>query len=176
MPLEPYTNTYTDVDGSIADADDILEEYDRIELFIGDWLASIEKIGDTIVNEYEIEIDGDFDIDPALGLIQKVIVDLVVEEFNLNILPKGDTDPHRIYLTLRFRSPSTTYTISAPSGSHLFGVNRTIYSPSQVIVDGFYASFVMITYGSVGTMVKVFADNTEETAVAGDDILQSVVL
>jgi len=173
--LVPYTNTYTDTDGTIADSDDIVAEFDRVAEFIGAWSDSFETIGVVDVHEYTVPFDGDTDISPTTGLVQVVKVDASVVTVNLNIKARVAGDPYRIYLNLRFASKNTVFTVSAPGGqSHIFGLNQSIYSPSQVQIDGWYAGCVIVTYGTDAAHIQVFADNPEGTIVALDDTLQLV--
>lgn len=176
MSLEPYTNTYTDTDGSIADADDIVNEFDRVEAFINAWSDSYESIGNTSVTEKTI-ITSDTDIEPSIGLIQSIRIDPAVETVNFNILQRSDGDPYRIYIALRFGSLSTRFTVSAPaSKSHIFALNQTPYSPSQVVQEGYYPAVMIVTYGTDATHLQVYADNQEDTLITLDDILQGAAV
>jgi hypothetical protein len=175
MSLVPYTNTYTDVDGSIADSDDIVAEFDRVALFINAWIDSYELIGLTDVHVYNVTADGSQTVNPAKGLVQAMHIDANVSLANINIKERASTDPYRLYLTLRFGSKSTQFTVSAPAGkSNVFGINQTPFSPSQVAYRGRYAATVIVTYGTEGTHVQVYADNAEADSVGIDDILQGV--
>ena len=175
MSLVPYTNTYSDVDGSIADSIDIVAEFDRVALFIAAWSDSYESIGLNSVNNILVPGDGDYDVEPTLGLVQLLFVDAVAELININIKDRIEGDPYRIYLNMRFGSKSTQFTVSAPSGkTHIFGINRTTYSPSQVVNKGRYAASLIVTYGSEGVHVQVYADNSETNAPDLDDLLQEI--
>jgi hypothetical protein len=175
MTLVPYTNTYTDVDDSIADAVDIIAEFDRVALFINTWSDSYESIGLTNVNQYLVPGNSNVDVDPALGVVQAMITDAVVEEVNVNIQDRNDGDPYRVYLSMRFGSNTTAFTVSAPAGdSHVFGINRTSFLPSQVANNGWYSAVLIVTYGTTGIHVQVFADNRDTEAVDSDDMLQEV--
>jgi len=175
MSLTPYTNTYTDTDGSIADADDIVAEFDRVATFINAWADSYESIGLTEVFKHTVLTDDTdiLDIDPALGLVQTAIIDATVTEIDFNILDRASSDPYRVYLSLRFASKATTFTVSAPSGvTHVFGVNKSEYTCSQTVNKGYYVASVIVTYATNGLHIQVYADNPEEDAPTLDDALQ----
>jgi len=175
MSLVPYTNTYTDTDGTIADADDIIAEFDRVSAFINAWADSYDSIGLTSVRNETINEDGNFDIEPAIGLVQAIRINSNIETVNFNIKAREKGDPFRIYMTLRFGSPATRFTVSAPSGSsHIFSVNQADFIPSPTSAGGFFPATVIVTYGTDAVHVQVFAHNDEATAVGVDDILQGV--
>ena len=177
MALTPYTNTYTDTDGTIADADDIVAEFDRVEEFIRIWAGAYTSIGLTTVYTYTFDAIYDYEINSGNGILQKLIVDEGVELFDINIKPREDGDPYRVYLSVRFRSKDTRFTVSAPVGiSHVFGTNRVEFQPGQVISDGFYPAVIVITHGTDAVHVQVFADNSEASSVGSDDTLQEVAL
>lgn len=176
--LEPYTSTYTDVDGSIMDADDLVNEFWRVAYFLDLWGGSIDAIGrETSYDVYIEEVNGSLaEILPGRGLIQRLDVAAGVETFEIAIREHTAGAPFRIYITVRCMSPNTRFTIRAPAGqSHVFGVNRSTYMPSQVIADGRYTATLICTYGSEqGIMVQVHAANPEEAEVTLNDILQLV--
>jgi|GEM_PF-4321308 len=175
MSLIPYTNTYVDIDGSIADSDDIVAEFDRVEAFIAAWSDSYQKIGITIVRKHTVPGDGDFDIDPSQGFIQTLNIDAGVTDLNINFLSRSTGDPHRIYVVLRFGSKDTMYTVSGPAATTtVFGVNRQEYMPSQVNKDGKFAGSVIATYGTDALHLQVYADNQETIEVGTDDVLQGI--
>ena len=59
----------------------------------------------------------------------------------------------------------------------MFGANRLEFKPAQINRDGYYTAVVIATYGATnGLMLKVFADNGEETVVETDDYLTAVAL
>ncbi len=175
MRFVPYTNTYADVDGSVADSDDIVAEFDRVSTFIKAWNKAYQLISFSGVNEYNISEDGDVNILPSLGFMQVVKVDSNVTTVNINANQRGDEDPYRVYLSLRFGSKNTTFTVSAPAGeSHLFGLNQETYNPSQVAKDGWYAAVIIITYGTDAAHVQVFAHNSESSSADIGDILQEI--
>lgn len=173
MSLAPYTNTYTDIDGGIADSDDIVAEFDRLEAFINAWAESYQNIGTSFVTTHKIDGSGTFDLDPAAGFIQSLVIDSGVENININFKARADGDPYRIYVTLRFRSKETRYTVSGPSGrTTVFGVNQGEYMPSQVSRDDAFAGAFIATYGTDALSIQVYADNDEITLVETDDLLQ----
>jgi hypothetical protein len=176
--LEPYTSTYTDVDGSIMDADDLVNEFWRVAYFLDLWGGSIDAIGQTTdYTVYVQEVTGELaEILPQRGLIQRLEVAANVDTFEVAIREHTVGAPFRVYITVRCLSPDTRFTIRAPSGqSHVFGINRSIYMPSQVIADGFYTASLICTYGSEeGVMIQVHAANPEEDEVTLDDILTAV--
>jgi hypothetical protein len=185
--LPPYTSTYTDVDGSIFDADDLVNEFWRVSEFMTLWAGSIEAIGQ--VDRYEAYVDvvtGELaEILPSSGLIQRLEVAAGVETFTVRIKPHEVGAPYRLYISIRCRSEDTRFQVEVPSGqSHIFGVNRTSYvfggtsapfMPSQVLGDGFYSAQLIVTFGSEnGVMVQVMAGNPEESDVDFDDVLTVV--
>jgi len=179
MALEKYTNTYTDINTNIFDSDDLVAEFGRVATFLNSWSQSINKIGTVTVVEERITIlDTIFNVDPADGLLQSLKI--ADDVSNLSVIfdertEEGDT--YRVYLSLRFQNKSTTFTVNGPAGqTHLFGVNKISYLPSQVVADGFYTALVIATYGTSGLLVNVFADNDEITAVSSDDILSTVAI
>lgn len=175
MSLVPYTNTYTDTDGSIADADDIINEFDRVATFINTWADAYESIGLTEIVKHAVlsDDDGSLDIDPANGLVQTAIVDAVVTEIDFNILERTSDDPYRVYLSLRFASKATTFTVSGPTGkAQVFGVNKETYTCSQTVNNGYYSAAVIVTYATGGMHIQVYADNPETEAPGDDDVLQ----
>jgi len=177
MALDPYTNTYTDIDSNIFDSDDLVNEFWRVAEYLNNWVDSYQSIGTTITNERNIDLSGHIvNITPASGILQKLTIDADVEEVVLNFKERNDGDPFRIFLSLRFRSKTTVFTVSGPAGqTHAFGINRAEYSPSQVLADGYYTAFVVATYGATnGLMLTVYADNQEATEVGLDDILTVV--
>ncbi len=178
MTLIPYTNTYSDTDGTIADSDDIVNEFDRIALFISAWADSYQAIGATVVQVREIPFDeSSHDIDPSDGLIQSFLIDAVVEDINFNFVAREDGDPYRIYVILRFASKETRYTVSGPAGSSsVFGVSQAEFLPSQVSKSGRYAGTIIATYGSDALHLQVYADNTEDDVVGVDDTLQGITV
>ena len=177
MALELYTNTYADVDYAIFDSDDLVEEFFRVASFINAWAESVSSIGTTIVHEETVLIeDTVVNGSPADGAIQKKIINSDVEHITINFTKRNDGDTYRIYMTLRFLNEDTTFSVSGPAGeTHAFGVNKAIYKPSQVGVDGFYTAVIIATYGDAnGVMINVFADNDEAVDVEGDDIQTAV--
>lgn len=176
--LEPYTSTYTDVDGSIMDADDLVNEFWRVAYFLELWGGAIDAIGqETSYEVYVEEVEGELaEILPARGLIQRLEVAADVEQFEVAIREHTAGAPYRVFITIRCRSAATTFTIRSPAGqSHIFGVNRRVLKPSQVITDGFYTAQIICTYGSEeGVMIQAFSANTEETEVNADDQLTLV--
>ncbi|MHC5061706.1 MAG: hypothetical protein ACYTFK_11560 [Planctomycetota bacterium] len=177
MSLEPYTNTYTDTDGNIADSGDILAEFDRVASFIDTWSASYESIGLTTVEEQVVGSNGNSEIEPSAGIVQVMKVAASVSELNINVKAREAGDTYRVYVTLRFGSRSTAFTVSGPSGkTHVFGVNRETYQPSQVIDSGWYNAMLIITYGTDGTHITVFANNSEGDSVSADDVMQEIAV
>ena len=175
MSLVPYTNTYTDTDGSIADSGDIVAEFDRVALFINAWADSYDSIGLTSVSKETVTDDGDHDIEPSIGLVQAIRINADVSTVNFNIKARQDGDPYRIYMSLRFGASATRFTVSAPAGSSsVFSVNQDDFMPSLTSANGFYPATVIVTYGSDSVHVQVFAHNNEATEVTIDDILQGV--
>lgn len=176
--LEPYTSTYTDVDHSIMDADDLVNEFWRVAFFINLWSGSIDAIGREDHFEEHIEIvTGELaEIFPSKGLIQRLVVEANVETFEIKINKHEVGDPFRVYISIRCRSRNTRFTISAPSGeAHIFGINREVYMPSQEIGDDHYSAMVLCTFGSEqGVMVQVLAANPEQSEVDFDDVLTAV--
>lgn len=175
MSLIPYTNTYIDTDGTIADAPDILAEFARVATFINAWADSYDSIGLTEINKYTVLSDDTdtLDINPAYGLIQTAIIDATVTDIDFNILQRATGDPYRVYLSMRFASKATTFTVSAPTGvTHVFGVNKSTYTCSQIVNNGYYVSTLIVTYASNGLHIQVYADNPEEDAPTLDDALQ----
>jgi hypothetical protein len=173
MSLTPYTSTYTDVTTNIFDSDDLLDEFDRIAEFMAAWIASYESIGIGVIDFNSGEnVTNDVNVFPT-SMINQRIIDASVTTVNINFPKRSDGDPYRIYTVLRFVDKDTTFTVSGPAGStHIFGVNREVYTPSQVEADGYYAATIMTTYSeSGGVIINVFADNTEATAVDGNDVL-----
>ena len=178
--LEPYTSTYSDVDGSIMDATDLVNEFWRVAYYLDLWGGSIDAIGREDRYEEYIEIvEGELaEILPVRGLIQRLEVEADVEEFEVNIGPHTTGAPFRVFIIIRCRSKDTRFTVTGPSGeAHRFGLNRTIFMPGQVLGDGFYNASIICTYGSTnGVMVQVHAANPEETAVDFDDVMTAVPL
>jgi hypothetical protein len=176
--LEPYTSTYTDVDGSIMDADDLVNEFWRVAYFLELWGGAIDAIGQETSYEVYIEtVEGELaEILPQRGLIQRLEVAADVESFEIVIKEHTAGAPYRVFITVRCRSANTTFKIRSPAGeSHIFGLNRQVLKPSQVITDGFYTAQLICTYGSEnGVMVQAFSSNTEETEVNADDVLTAV--
>jgi hypothetical protein len=176
--LEPYTSTYTDVDGSIMDADDLVNEFYRVAYYLNLWGGVVDAIGRDEETEVYVEIvEGELaEILPANGYIQRLEVAADVDTFEVAIRDHTEGAPFRVYIIIRCLNKDTRFTVSAPSGnSHTFGVNRTTYMPSQVIADGFYAASILCTYGSEdGVMVQIHAANPEETEVTENDVLQLV--
>ena len=179
MALDQYTNTYTDVDNNVFDADDLVDEFERIADFINAWSESVGTGG--IINTYEANVSIENNLiegNPANGILQKFIVNDDVETMAVDFVAVGDGDPFRLYISLRFQNKDTVFTVSGPSGeTHVFGVNRYEYSPSQVSADGFYTAMVIATYGKTnGLMIQVFADNSEADAVSANDALTVVAI
>jgi hypothetical protein len=176
--LEPYTSTYNDVDGSTIDASDLVNEFYRVAYYLNLWGGAIGAIGkDTSYETYIEKVEGELaEILPARGLIQRLDVAAGVNEFEVAIREHTDGAPFRVYTTIRCLNKDTRFMVRAPSGqSHVFGVNRTTYMPSQVIADGAYTAAIICTYGAEeGVMVQVFAANPEEGSVDKNDILQLV--
>lgn len=176
--LPPYTSTYTDVEHSIMDAKDLVDEFWRVAYFIELWSGSIDAIGQEDNLEVHIEIvTGELaEILPLRGMIQRIEAEADVENFEIAVKEHTTGAPFRVYIAIRCRSKETRFTISTPSGeAHLFGINRTTYMPSQEIADGFYTAAMLCTYGSEkGVMVQVMAANTEATEVNYDDVLTAV--
>jgi hypothetical protein len=176
--LEPYTSTYTDVDGSIMDATDLVDEFWRVAYFINLWSGSIANLGQEDHYEEHIEIvEGELaEILPSNGLIQKLLVEADVEEFAVDFGVRESGDPYRIHVVVRCRNPDTLFTVGSPSGeSHRFGLNRDVFQPSPVIGDGYYNAAIIATYSkNQGVMVQVYANNAEATTVDKDDVLNAV--
>ena len=79
----------------------------------------------------------------------------------LSIAEPQDSDPRLI-----------TLVIGDGGDGHVFGVNKTSFTPSQVSVDGYYVATIITTYAeSGGAMINVFSDNPEITTVGIDDVL-----
>lgn len=174
MSLEPYTNTYTDTDGIIADSGDIVAEFDRIEAFIAAWAESYGGIGSTVRTIKIAGIDT-YDLDPASGFVQSLIIDADVADININFKSREDGDPYRVYVILRFGSKDSRYTLSGPaSRTTIFGINREEYLPSQVSKNGYFAGSIIATYGTDSLHLQVYADNVEDTTVESDDYLQGI--
>lgn len=176
LPL--YTNTYADVDGSIMDADDLVDEFYRVAYFLALWADGGDAIDvDKIYETYIEEITGELaEILPSNGLIQRLDVAAGVETFEVQINEHTVGAPFRVFISIRCGSPDTRFTLSVPSGeAHIFGINRSVYMPSQVIGDGAYSASIICTYGSEkGVMVQVMAGNPEETEVDYDDVMTAV--
>lgn len=173
MALTPYTRVYDATDASFTDEDAVLAEFTRIEEFLAAWRASFESIGAqtvySVIEEEGLATD-DVQIDPANGLIQSLEVGASVSTFDVNFASRADGNTYRVYLVLRCRSKDTRFTVSGPGG-HVFGINRSTYSPSQALADGFYSAVVIATYGTNGVFLSVHAHNDEETDFDGDDVL-----
>jgi hypothetical protein len=179
MPaLEPYTSTYSDVDGSVIDADDLVDEFWRVSHFMTMWAGSIEAIGrEDHYEEYIQIVTGQLaEILPQNGLIQRLDVDASVVSFEVKINEHVVGDPYRVYINLRCRNKDTRFTLSTPSHeSHVFGINREEYMPAQVISDGFYTATLICSYSQDrGVLIQVMAANPEETAIDFDDVLTIV--
>ena len=178
--LTPYTSTYTDVDGGIMDADDLVNEFWRVAYFIDLWSGSIDAIGrDTSYDIYVEKVSGQLaPIYPQRGLIQRLDVDATVDQFTVAIQPHETGDPYRVYISIRCRSKDTRFTVSGPSGEgHVFGINRSLYMPSQVVGDGFYNASIICTHSqNTGVMIQVQAANPEEELINYDDIQTAVPL
>jgi len=176
MALAPYTSTYTDINTNIMDSDDLVNEFLRIKTFLDEWSASIETIGTVNIHEETVTItETDIGVDPSDGLMQKRLIADNIESVAVAFGERADAATYRVYLSLRFQNKSTTFTVNGPSGqTHLFGVNRTEYVPSQEPADGYYTALVIATYGTNGLIVNVFANNTEADEVDSDDILTAV--
>ncbi len=176
--LPPYISTYTDVDHSIFDADDLVAEFWRVAFFINLWSGSIDALGKEDHFEVHIEIvEGELvEILPARGLIQRIQVEANVEDFVIKINEHTTGAPYRVYIVVRCLSKDTRFSVSSPSGeAHIFGINRTVYMPSQAIGNGFYTAALLCTYGADnGVMIQVMAGNSEEVAVDLDDVLTAV--
>ena len=176
--IPPYTSTYTDVDHATFDAADLVAEFWRVAFFIELWSGSIDAIGREDNFEVHIEIvTGELaEILPARGLIQRIEVEADVENFEIAIKEHTTGAPFRVYITVRCRNKDTRFTISSPAGeTHIFGLNRAVYMPSQEIGDGFYTAALLCTYGSEkGLMVQVMAANPEAAEVNYDDVLTAV--
>lgn len=176
--IPPYTSTYTDVDHSVMDADDLVNEFWRVSYFINLWGGVIDAIGQE--NNYDVYveiIDGELaEIFPARGLIQRIEVAPDVENFEIKINEHTVGAPFRVFIIVRCGNKDTRFTISAPAGeSHIFGINRTQYMPSQTIGDGYYTAALICTYGSEnGVMIQACAGNPEETEVDFNDVLTAV--
>lgn len=176
MALTPYTSTYTDVANQIIDSDDLVAEFDRIEERLNVWLASYDQIGtENIVELTKVE-SSRVNIDPV-ATIQVVKIDADVPEVALRWGARSDGDPYRVYTVIQFESKATRFTVQGPSGlTHVFGRNDSPYLPAQVSASGvgfsYYKAVVIATYADRGSvMLKVFADNTEASAVGSDDVL-----
>lgn len=173
--LEPYTSTYTDVDGSTIDADDLVAEFWRVSYFLNLWGGSIDAIGrEDHYEEYVYIVEGQLaDILPANGLIQRLDVDAGVSEFEIKLNQHEAGDPYRLFIIVRCRNKETRFTISAPGGeTHIFGINRETYMPSQVIGDGYFTASLICTYSQDrGLMIQVMAGNPEEDEIDFDDVL-----
>jgi len=177
MGLERYTNTYTDVDSNIFDADDLVEEFNRVAEYINAWAASIESIGTVSVYEQYITTESNVVTgSPSNSVVQQVVVNQELESIIVNFTERQEGDPFRVYMVLRFENKDTTFTVSGPSGqTHAFSVNKGSYRPCQTQTDGFYTAVVIATYGDAhGVFINVFADNDEIVDVENDDI-QTVV-
>jgi hypothetical protein len=187
--LEPYTSTYTDVDASVMDADDLVAEFYRVAEFLALWAGSIDAIGqEDHFEEFINIVTGQLaEVLPANGLIQRLMVDASVEEFTIQIGQHETGDPFRVFISIRCASPDTVFRLSVPTlQTHVFGVLReqfeffTLsepYQPSAIIGDGYYGAMVICTYGSeAGVMVQVFAHNPEVTEVTFNDVLTAVPL
>lgn len=178
MALEPYTNTYVDIDTNIFDADDLVNEFWRVADYINAWAASIDSIGTVKVYRQIISYEQDIITgSPANGVIQHVNISRHASHVVFSLTGREEGDPYRIYMVLRFQNKNTTFSISGPAGqTHSFGVNRTVYSPCQTPnVNGFYTAAIIATYGGAnGLFVNVFADNSESVDVEGNDILNAV--
>lgn len=176
--LEPYTSTYSDVDGSIMDADDLVNEFWRVAYYLDLWGGSIDAIGqETRYDTYVEVVEGELaEILPQRGLIQRLEVGAGVETFTVKINEHATGAPYRVYLTIRCANKDTRFSLSVPSGqTHVFGINRTSYMPSQVLGDGWYNATIIITYSqNTGVMVQVNAANPEEEEVTFDDMQQLV--
>ena len=173
MALVPYTSTYTDIDTNIFDADDLLNEFNRVAEFINTWALSIESIGTVETYDEVVTITKDIvNGYPSNGTLQKLLVASDAEEFTIDFQPRGDGDPYRILMTIRCQNKDTRFRVSGPAGTtHVFGVNKSLFSPSQVIGSGYYTALVVATYGTTGLFINVFADNTEASTVESNDIL-----
>ena len=176
MAVVPYTSTYTDIDTNIFDSDDLVNEFFRVAEFMNAWSQSIDSIGTVNVFTKNITIVNNIiAVAPLDGLIQSMIIADDVENIVVDFTEREEGETYRIYLTLRFQSKSTTFTVSGPAGTtHIFGLNAESFSPSQVSADGYFTAMVIATYGTNGMMINVFADNSESASVSGNDI-QSVV-
>lgn len=176
MALEKYTNTYIDVEGNIADADDILEEFDRVAEFFNLWASSIDQIGSNKVFIDNSSAVGTTVIDASNGSIQRKNIAADVDVLNIRVNSRQEGEPYRIHLVLRFASRLTTFTVSGPSGeTHIFSRNSSPYSPGQTIADGWYPAVLVVTFGATnGCFISVFAENNEATGVGNDDVLTLV--
>ena len=170
MSLTPYTRLYDTTDGSFVDHQDILDEFDRIQTFIEAWTNAYNAIGATSGHVITPDVTEEVEIFPINGLLQTMTVASSATDIDIKIHPRGTEQTHRVYVTARFRSKSTTFTVTGPDG-HVFGINRYTYLPGQVVSDGFYNAVLIITYGSSGTFVQVYAGNPEATSVDSDDVL-----
>lgn len=172
MALEAYTSTYTDVAESIIDADDLYNEFERIEQYLGAWLASYDQIGINTIT-YVDRVD---EIRPKiypLGLVQQIIVSSDMARIDIEFKARTEGNPYRVYNVFRFESKDTIFTVNGPSGrGHVFGRNTRLHKPSQVLASGYYTAIVIATYAQSGSVfLKVFADNDEASAVGTDDVL-----
>jgi hypothetical protein len=176
--IPPYTSTYTDVDHSVMDADDLVNEFWRVSDFFNLWSGIIDPITEDNVFEIFITLTtGELaEILPARGLIQRIEVDPDVETFEIAVREHTTGAPFRIFIVVRCGNPDTRFFVTAPSGqSHIFGINRSIYMPGQVIGDGFYNASLILTYGAEkGVMIQVHAANPEEGEVSFDDVMTAV--
>lgn len=189
--LEPYTNTYLDVDGSVADAPDLINEYHRVAEFLNRFASSLDQVAIRVRRTEFIFLESrTIDIDPADGLLQRLIIDADVSRVNINFVRREEGEPYRVFLVLRFQDRNTEFTVSGPGGdSSKFGFNRvipydpnerntnTIYQPSQREADGHYAAVVQATYGtSNGAVIQVFSDNEEDEIVGTEDTQSTVAI
>jgi len=178
MTLPLYTSEYEDVDAQIFGADNLVNEFARVATFLNPWVDSVAQ--STTIRTYSETVEGtdtlvEVDIDPTDGSIQRYIVEESVSAVLMNFGRRAVGDTFRVYAVLRFSSKDSTFKVSGPMGAtHLFGVNRTTFQPSQVKKDGYYMASLVATYGTNGLLINVFANNEEASSVSGDDIITAV--
>jgi len=174
---DPYVVGYADIDGGIADNADILAEFTAIEDAIESFRIEYEDGGGgdaATVYVNETVTGTTVTLDPANGSVQTLPIgdtDSVI----ITIAPRVSGATFRMFVVIRCVRADTTFTVVGPDG-HLFGLNQTDLIPSQVENNGFYASAILVTYGTGGTFVQVFADNTEATATDAGDFLTAKAL
>lgn len=176
QPLQPYTRTYSDVEGETMDADDLRNEFLRVAEFMELWGAAIEASSESVTaTVYVTEVTGEVaEIIPERGLIQRLEVAGDVDHFDIIFTPHTTGAPYRTYVSIRCRSADTTFSITGLNQeTHLFGVNREVYGVSQTEVDGFFSATLILTMSrGTGVLAQIHARNPEEDQVDYNDILQ----